>query len=167
MESTVEKLESRVRLIFRDLSVYRQSLGFHSSRVASASAHISNLLEELQRTQDCIARRRAAPLSMESVPESLLRGVHGTRSHLSLREASVRRVPASSPSRIITPERTSSPDTRCYETILDLGDLVTDQMLDADGFLEYPASGSQSWRTSCPPTPSLRSHELSGGPDTD
>lgn len=153
MDASVRKLESQVLTIYKDLLSLTGSLGYHSSKISSLTARISNKHADLQRIQDDIARRRGcfgSTASARILEEDRRREMSSRPSGmLHLNSA----LPVSKSLQRITPERMPSVDTRCYETALLPEDLVTDQMLDADGFLEYPEWESQEWHIPNSPTP--------------
>lgn len=139
MGSLGEKLEREALHICRDISVHLGNLDYHLSKLQSHRALILNRLGDLQLTISDIAVSRAIHGSMVSARlEEAARLRVETKWPPSSPLPSTPGSPASPSSEQATQGSGRSPDISCYETALLPEDLVTDQMLDADGFLEYP-----------------------------
>jgi hypothetical protein len=165
MGSSVRRLERTRHRIFKDLSALNASVGLYNSKLSSASARISNLLVDLQRITDDIARRNSIVGNTESVQADL----EFEEAVTTLPEISTLPLPLdqadSTSSRTRTPERTPSPDIRCFETFLDTQDPWDDLEFMQNGSGVPPVLESQDWPTNDFPMHSLRNHVPNGGLD--
>ena len=139
MGSLAEKLEKKALHTCRDISLHLGNLDFHLSKVQSHRALILNQLGVLQLILSDIAVNRAIHGNMVS---ARLAEAEQLRTETRWPPSSPLPSTPGSPASVLSDRATQgsglSPDISCYETVLRPEDLVTDQMLDADGFLEYP-----------------------------
>jgi hypothetical protein len=165
MASSVRRLERTRHRIFKDLSALNGSVALYNSKLSSANARISNLLVDLQKITDDIARRNSIVGNTEAVQADLEFEEAVTNLPESLMSPLREEPTVSTHSRTQTRERTPSPDIHCFETFLDTQDPWDDPEFLLNGSTVHPESANPVWPTNDFPMHSLRNHVPNGGLD--